>query len=223
MATLGKVLTIPGNPTLPYGYVSNVRPDGTLGERELTMHSDWSWWQWPLDGISLAAVEVSDAVSSTRFTDNIAAWNDLDETVRERVVGLQARHVINTSPNGQNRTQEPDPAQRQAVHPVVAETPAGDRYLYVNQTATHSIEGMPLSDSAALLQLLFDEMYRPEHLYEHEWRSGDVVVWNNRTMQHARGATSPEHPRTLSRVVIGENSLYEMEPEMRGQHLTKKS
>jgi alpha-ketoglutarate-dependent taurine dioxygenase len=222
MALLGDVLTIPGEPDLPHGFVSNVRSDGTLGERELTMHSDWSWWDAPLDGICLATVEVADGASSTRYTDAALAYDTLPDALRAQVEGRDALHVLNASATPPDRRHRPDPERFQAVHPMVATTPlTGRKYLYVNETATHSIVGLALRESERLLQTVFDHLYRPAHGYEHSWHSGDVIAWNNRTMQHGRGATAPDHPRTLSRVVIGPRSLYREVPDMRATHLTR--
>ena len=67
---------------------------------------------------------------------------------------------------------------------------------------THNIVELPDDESEALLLKLFDHLYSPENVYEHEWEKGDLVVFDNITMQHARGNVERDGPtRTLRKVI----------------------
>jgi taurine dioxygenase len=89
------------------------------------------------------------------------------------------------------------------AHPVVRTHPAtGRKSLYVNRLMTHHIEGLPVSDSLQLLTLLFETLERPEFIYEHRWRVGDVLLWDNRCTLHARRDFDPNERRWMRRVTI---------------------
>jgi alpha-ketoglutarate-dependent taurine dioxygenase len=77
----------------------------------------------------------------------------------------------------------------------------GETVLYVSQQQTREIDGLPESESEALLEELFSHLYRAEALYEHDWRNGDLVAWDNIAIQHARPNVTLEGPvRTLRKV-----------------------
>ena len=89
------------------------------------------------------------------------------------------------------------------MHPVVRTHPAtGRKALYVNRLMTVRIEGLPEPESDELLARLFDHQERREFVYEHVWRSGDLLMWDNRCTLHARTDFSPNERRLMRRVTI---------------------
>ena len=89
------------------------------------------------------------------------------------------------------------------AHPVARTHPAtGRKALYVNRLMTHHIEGLPREESEQLLALMFETIERPEFIYEHRWRVGDLVLWDNRCTLHARRDFDPNENRWLRRVTI---------------------
>ena len=67
---------------------------------------------------------------------------------------------------------------------------------------THHIEGLPEAESERLLALMFESIERPEFVYEHCWRVGDLLLWDNRCTLHARRDFNPEENRWMRRVTI---------------------
>jgi taurine dioxygenase len=67
---------------------------------------------------------------------------------------------------------------------------------------TWNIEGMEERESAALLDRLFDHIEQPQFIYEHKWRVGDLLLWDNRCTLHARTDFSDKERRLLRRVVV---------------------
>jgi taurine dioxygenase len=95
-----------------------------------------------------------------------------------------------------------DDGAPQAEHPVLMTHPiTGARILYVTAMQTDSIVGLADDESEALLEQLWGELYAPGNVYEHEWQVGDLLVWDNLALQHARGAVTGR--RTLRRVPVG--------------------
>ena len=72
------------------------------------------------------------------------------------------------------------------ARPLVWHNRAGVPSLYACLQHTIRVLDMDIADSDALLAQLFDTLYRADNLYEYQWRPGDLVIWDNRTIQHAR-------------------------------------
>jgi len=81
----------------------------------------------------------------------------------------------------------------------------GRKALYVNPLITARIEGLPEADSDALLEELFGFTEDRGLIYEHVWRAGDLVMWDNWCSCHAR-TDFPETERRLLRrcTIVGE-------------------
>jgi taurine dioxygenase len=60
-------------------------------------------------------------------------------------------------------------------------------------------------ESEALIEQLFAALYAPDNVYEHRWRPGDLLIWDNLALQHGRDA--PERPRTLRRVTLAHKGV----------------
>ena len=89
------------------------------------------------------------------------------------------------------------------AHPVVRTHPATRRKaLYVNRLMTREIEGLSRDESDAFLQKLFDHQEQRKFVYEHVWRPGDILMWDNRCTLHARTDFSPDERRLMRRVTI---------------------
>ena len=77
----------------------------------------------------------------------------------------------------------------------------GKTILYVSQQMTSGIADLSDNESEALLEELFEHLYRDGAVYEHDWRNHDLVAWDNIAIQHARPNVSLEGPvRTLRKV-----------------------
>jgi len=72
-----------------------------------------------------------------------------------------------------------------AIHPVIRTHPeTGKKCIFVCEGYTTHILDMPKSESDELLQLLFDTVQKPENVYRHKWRLGDLMMWDNCAVQH---------------------------------------
>ena len=83
------------------------------------------------------------------------------------------------------------------THPIT-----GRKHLYLNFVTMERIEGMSRAESYALLKMLFQHQCRREFIYTHQWRQGDVILWNNNTTMHKRGALVSGVPRILRRTQV---------------------
>jgi taurine dioxygenase len=192
--------------------VSNVRQDGYLGVQELLFHNDLAYLPEPYVGGSLHALDVGDGVTSTRFASGTLAWERLPRALRERVASLNALHVKQRVFDRPNTLADLEPGDVCAIHAVVGRhRRTGRPYLFVSEDLTACVAGLAEGDSAALLRELFGHIYVPANVYEHDWRNGDIVIWDNLAVQHARGRLSPAR-RTLQRVSIARIGYAQMYP-----------
>jgi taurine dioxygenase len=175
--------------------VSNVsengEPIGALGSGELTFHSDLSYLPRP-GAISIVyAVEVPRQGGDTQWANAYAAYDALPRELRKRALTLRAVH---------RHGEEQQNPEVPAVHPVVRTHPETKRRaMYVSPQFTRSIEGLPREESDALLDALLRHVTKPEFVWTHKWRPGDVVVWDNRCTMHRREPFDASERRILKR------------------------
>jgi alpha-ketoglutarate-dependent taurine dioxygenase len=190
--------------------VSNIRrngePLGALPDGEMAWHFDRIHQKVPNKAGVLYAVEVPARGGETRFASMCLAYERLAEATRARIAGLTA---LNTFQYGQTRAEDKrlSADTPSAVHPVVRTIPeTGRKALYVCRLMTDRIMELAEAESRALLEELFDHVERPEFAYEHHWRPGDVLVWDNRCVIHARNDFDERERRLLKRVTVGDEA-----------------
>ena len=191
-----------------YMYVSNREPDGVAREGSLLFHSDECFTAAPLRALLLYGVTIPERGGDTLFADACGACAELPDRLRRRIESLTALHVYDQScDRGDRRFRDAsaDPASPRASHPVVLRHPVtAEPILYVNRLMTDRIVELGPEESESMLDELLDHLYRPEHLYRHRWSRGDLLIWDNRALQHARTDVDPEQERTLRRVPIAD-------------------
>lgn len=211
LETLGPAL-IENDIGRAYQFVSNVHDEGILGDDAFAFHSDHAFMPDPIEVISLYGLEIPASGSATRFANGIAAARALPEDLRKRCAGRRARHSID--PEAESgvvpvRGPRRSDALPHAYHPILMPHPRLENdVLYVCEQQTDLVEGLEDTESRQLIEDLFAHLYSPRFLFTHEWRPGDLLVWDNRALQHARDAVPPGTRRTLRRVSVGGTSVY---------------
>lgn len=169
-------------------------------------HSDSSFKKVPALCSLLSARIVPPAGGATEFASARCAYPTLPDALKRRVETAVAVHDF-----GWSRDQiQPGfftEAERAAYppvrHPLVRVNPVnGARSLFLGAHASH-IEGRPLEEGRAILRQLLDHVTRPGFCYRHEWREGDLVVWDNRCILHrATPYDTVRHKRLMQRTTI---------------------
>jgi taurine dioxygenase len=179
-----------------HSHLSNTREHGTGGTAEVMRHQDFTWTV-PLRAISLYAIEVPDTGGDTIFFDSEAAVDRLDPELRAQAAAHEAIHFDRYASGRANRSAEP----LESRLPVLLPHPTSGRpILFVNEQTVKTLVGD--GDTDALLQRLLATFDQPSLQYTHRWRAGDVIVWDNLSLQHARTAFPDSQARTLRRVQI---------------------
>lgn len=189
-------------------FVSNIRengkPIGVLPDGEMHFHSDGSHRDTPYRATTLYALKVPSRGGETKFAAMAAAFEALPADQQERLAGLKACHVFNYNKTTRSEMRRDDDAQH-AIHPLVKIHPdSGRRSLYISRLMTRNIVGMDDDESEALLLELFDHCEKPEFIYAHPWEVGDLVIWDNRSVNHARNDFPAEEPRLLRRYTVSD-------------------
>lgn len=184
-------------------YISNKEEKGIAPFGRLLYHSDMMWSDKPCQLLSLYGVEVAEPSQPTVFVSAREAWKTLPDDLRARIEGRFAEHVhdISYERSGGDanvltaRFDEDDKVRL----PVDNRHPrTGEQLLYVCQQMTAGIADMPKEESDELLEEVFQHLYAPENVFEHQWHEGDLVMWDNLALQHARPNVAAEGPaRTL--------------------------
>jgi alpha-ketoglutarate-dependent taurine dioxygenase len=191
-------------------WISNREPGAAAPFGRLLYHCDMMWSDEPFYVNSLYGVDVAPGVVPTLFASAAKAWDTLPDSLRARVEGRSAVHV--TGPEGFDDRRRGD-IDGQLLNPIrettlSATTPVGHRHprtgrtlLYVSQGMTKEIVGLPKDESEDLLEELFKHLYSPDNVLEHDWHNGDLVIWDNLALQHARAAVNVDGPaRTLRKI-----------------------
>ena len=160
-------------------------------------HADLSYMAEPSRGSVLYAIEIPEdggrSLGDTLWTSTAAAYDALDAPMRHRLDGLKAAFSLANRFNKLVEDGDRDAALTdvqkartiEVIHPVVRTHPVtGRKCIFVNEGHTARIVGLAEDESRSLLEELWAHCIRPEFVYRHRWRQGDVVMWDNVPTQH---------------------------------------
>lgn len=206
----GERWSVPGSPEIVV--VSNITEDGKpIGIRRAgeNWHSDMCYTATPPRGTMLFAVEIPVLhglpLGDTEFASAAAAWDALPQALRDRIEGRYAIFDF----TGRKRAFPPSAAEIErnppVRHPIARTHPfTGRKCLYVMRDDCTGIEGMPEAEAEVLIAALADHVVKPAFIYRHQWRVGDLLLWDNCTVQH-RAVQDYDMPlrRLMHRTTMG--------------------
>ncbi len=169
-------------------------------------HSDSSFKPVPSLCSLLSARIVPPEGGATEFASMRAGYAALSEDMKRTVAPLVVVHDFAWS---RDQVQpgfftERERAEYPPVrHALVRANPVNaKRALFMGAHASH-VEGMPVDEGRALLKSLLDHATQPAFVYRHEWREGDLVVWDNRSVLHrATLYDTARYKRLMQRTTI---------------------
>jgi taurine dioxygenase len=190
--------------------VEDGKPIGNLGSVEAKWHTDSSFVDRPPSASVLYGVEVPPEGGNTSFLNMYAALETLPAALREQIEGRQTNHSCVHSSSGERRAEFDEVTEVSeapgAKHPIIRTHPeTGRQCLFLGRRLNSYILGLPVPESEALLDALWAHTLQPRFVWEHRWRVGDVLVWDNRSTMHHRQAFDPGTRRRLHKIqVMGE-------------------
>lgn len=190
-------------------YVSNIREDGkligVLPDGEMHFHSDGMHRDNPYRATTLYAIKIPSHGGNTLFSSQAAAYEALPAPMQQRLDGLKGKHVFNYNKTTRADMRTDPNETAFAIHPLVRTHPdSGRKSLYLSRLMTHSIVGLENAEGEELLLELIEHCEKPEFVYSHKWTPNDMVIWDNRCVNHARTDFSAAEPRLLRRYTVSE-------------------
>jgi alpha-ketoglutarate-dependent taurine dioxygenase len=188
--TFGETLGLPDFPGIVL--VSNVEEGGReIGVKRAgeNWHSDMCYTPKPPRGTILYAQEVPEidglTLGDTCFAATHAAYDALPDAMKRRLDGLIAEFDFAARVRAVPITQAQIEAFPPVTHPIVRTHPyTGRKCLYVMRDDCTGIAGLGDDEAQRLIEALADHIVRPDFVYRHAWQPGDVLIWDNCTVQH---------------------------------------
>lgn len=215
-----KVFDLPPEVTVVTNVKQDGKPVGILGDGEVVWHSDFSFKEAPTAARMLLAVEIPPAGGMTYFTNCYAAYDTLPDAMKRRLSGMTIKqaNIVDTAMQvrpgaslDMDIREVPGPS-----HPVISTHPeTGRNMIFLGRRHSAYVNGLSLEDSEALLDELWAHATRHQLEWFHEWRPGDLLMWDNRCAMHRREPFDPAARRFLHRVVIKGTKPYGLVQAMR--------
>ena len=188
--------------------ISNIRENGqlvgALPDGELSFHFDRVHQKKPTRATALHAIEIPDKGGDTCFANMYLAYETLPDAIKKRIDGRLALNTYEYGATSAN-VKKIDEDAPTAIHPVVRTIPeTGRKSLFVSRLMTDKIIGMPPDESRELLNLISDHCERPEFIYQHQWKVGDILMWDNRCSTHARMDFDSSQRRLMKRIALAD-------------------
>lgn len=178
-------------------------------------HTDQSYEQEPASATMLYSIKAPREGAQTRYVDMVQAYDTLDDETKDKIEDLQVEHLYGTGIAARAGEIVPSPlmtkAQTEAVpsvhHRLVRPHPVtGRKTLYSPCGTSRGIVGMARAQAGELLNKLADHALQPSNQYWHQYRVGDVIVWDTAATMHCASlnheATCEEDTRVLYRISV---------------------
>jgi taurine dioxygenase len=196
--------------------ISNVvedgKPLGNLGDGEAVWHADMTYVDVPPKAAMLHALEVPppEAGGNTYFANMFEAFETLPAELKKAIEGKVAVHDASRNSAGMLRKGYRDVTDvRQTVgarHPLVRTDPkTGRKALFLGRRPNAYVMGLSVADSDALLDALWAHATQSRFAMCHEWKVGDLLMWNNLSVLHRRDPFDPKTRRVMHRSQIKGN------------------
>jgi len=187
----------------------NGKPIGSLGHGDMWFHSDKCYRKRPHRVSFLYGIEIPSEGGHTRFSSQYAAYDNIPDDLKRRLDGamvMQGYDYATTERLNLDIDLDDILHYRQPI--FVTNPGSGRKALYVSRLNTMWIEGMARDESEDVLNRLFDLTEDPAIIYEHVWRPGDIVMWDNLACLHARTDWPADQGRLLRRCTVEGDTLY---------------
>jgi taurine dioxygenase len=192
--------------------VENGKPMGNLGDGEAVWHADMTYVDVPPKAAMLHALEVPppEAGGNTYFANMFDAYQALPADLKKAVEGKTAVHDASRNSAGMLRKgyEEVTDVRKTvgARHPLVrTDAKTGRKALFLGRRPNAYILGLGVAESEALLDALWAHATQPRFAMCHEWKVGDLLMWNNLSVLHRRDPFDPKTRRVMHRSQIKGN------------------
>ena len=198
--------------------------DGEPLVARLDWHMDLHYTGKPNHGALIRAVHIAEEGGDTGFGDLAKAYDALDDAMKERIANIEVAYEFNMQRKlwrfvdttnyepGPNSPKKPSdvgfPDFPDSIYPAVVTHPiTGRKVLEIVEQFLHRVVdpesvGMTRAEADELLWELVHHIRKPEFHYFHQWKEGDMVLWDNWRAMHCTTGTRPGVRRTINRTTI---------------------
>tara|TARA_Y100001934_G_scaffold267121_1_gene347420 strand:+ start:81 stop:929 length:849 start_codon:yes stop_codon:yes gene_type:complete len=197
--------------------LSNVKDDGSIREGSdddmvkiikgnMGWHHDSTYMPVQAKGAVFRADVVPSEGGETGWADMSAAFEAMNDKMRDRVEGLSAHHSLIYSQLKAGFSQKDEDSEYMGygldqegapLRPLVKVHPETGRKALTIGRHAHAIPGLSESESNDLLDELVEFACQPPRVYHHKWTAGDAVLWDNRCLMHRACPWNMEERRIM--------------------------
>ena len=184
--------------------VENGKSIGVFGDGEMWFHHDTSYYPEPHRATLLYSMKLPSWGGNTCFSNMYKAYENIPQPLRDKLEGKKVLQVHDYKRRERLDIDKIDlNAVRHHEQPIFITHPAtGRKALYISRLMSARILGLARDESETVLEQLFEISEDPAIVYEHEWKLGDLVIWDNWCSIHARKDFPREEPRLMRRLTI---------------------
>ena len=193
-------------------YVSNIRdsngiPTGIIPDGEMWFHHDTCYTSEPDRFTMLYAIKVPREGGNTLWANMYTAWETLPDALKKQIMGKQALNIYDYATKSRPELKKLSSIEH-AWHPAVINHPFTEKKaLFINRLMTCKLEGLSEAKSLKVLEPIFDHAEQPRHIFEHHWKPGDFIIWDNLSTTHARTHFNNDDDRRLRRSKVSGQPL----------------
>ncbi|MBK20345.1 MAG: hypothetical protein CMM52_16055 [Rhodospirillaceae bacterium] len=199
-----------GSYDTPFMFVTNIKdektgePIGAFGDGEMWFHHDTSYYENPHKATLLYSITLPSWGGNTCFSNMYKAYDNVPDDLKAKLDGRKVLQIhdykrreridiYNTDISGMLKYEQPI----FVTHPIT-----GRKALYISRLMSARIEGLAPDENEEILEQLFDLSEDPSVVFEHEWKLGDMVMWDNYASIHMRKDFPRDEPRLMRRLTL---------------------
>lgn len=192
----------------PFMYVTNIvedgKPIGAFGDGEMWFHHDTSYYENPHKATLLYSMELPSEGGNTCFSNMYKAYDRLPDALKQKLEGRKVLQIHDYKRRERIDIYNTDiSGMLQREQPIIVTHPRTRRKaLYISRLMSARIGGLEPAESEDILEDLFDRSEDPEIVLEHEWKLGDLVMWDNYASIHMRKDFPREQRRLMRRLTV---------------------
>lgn len=198
-----------GDYDTPFMLVTNIKdekgvPVGSFGDGEMWFHHDTSYYEKPHKATLLYSVTLPSTGGNTCFSNMYKAYENVPDALKRKLDGRKVLQLHDYKRRERIDIYNTDiSGMLQHEQPIFVTHPATKRKaLYVSRLMSARIEGLEPDENEAILEQLFDISEDPSIVFEHEWKLGDLVMWDNYASIHMRRDFPRDEPRLMRRLTL---------------------
>lgn len=186
-----------------------------------SFHTDWSFMDIPPAGTVLYGLKIPPHGGNTLFADQVAAYEQLPDALRDRADELTAIHsagvayapdgMYGEADQGRGRSMAIKPSEKalkKHAHPFVrTHHETGKKALFGSLGYVLEFEGLPQDEAVELLKEFYAHQTADDVIYSHRWEKDMLVMWDNRSVLHAATGGYDGYDRLLHRLTIADTQF----------------